>query len=183
MGAVDSWHFATAYPDNNTQYMTNTDDYNYSIENPTISLIGANWNRDPKLWSSEKTMYDPCPAGWRVPDQNAWSGIPSWDYGYWGNGGSLSKIGSPYSEPEAFYYPGGWIGGYKDINEFNSSSICHTVTHANEDYTITMRIYDSFSNSDSRFKDNQIPVRCMKDAGEAEGDNEDIGKNEGDYEW
>ena len=183
VGAVDSWHFATAYPDNNTQYMTNTDDYNYSIENPTISLIGANWNRDPKLWSSEKTMYDPCPAGWRVPDQNAWSGIPSWDYGYWGNGGSLSKIGSPYSEPEAFYYPGGWIGGYKDINEFNSSSICHTVTHANEDYTITMRIYDSFSNSDSRFKDCQLPVRCMKDAGGAEGDNEDIGKNEGDYEW
>ena len=182
VGAVDSWNLATTYPDNTNPYATNCYDYNYSINNPTVSLVGADWNRNSNLWSSDKTIYDPCPAGWRVPDQNAWSGIPSWDYGYWGNGGSLSKIGSPYSEPEAYYYCGGWIGSYRDLNEFNSSSMCHTTTPAQDSYTYAMRIHDSFNNYHSIWKDYLIPVRCMKETDVNSGDNEGYTESD-DYEW
>ena len=47
-----------------------------SIENPMSFYPGfsnENWDwlysyRDNDLWGSNKTIYDPCPVGWRVPD-------------------------------------------------------------------------------------------------------------------
>lgn len=53
----------------------------YSIMNPTAFLVsGGDWISpesdgygDPTRWSpSEKTKYDPCPPGWRVPDYKLW---------------------------------------------------------------------------------------------------------------
>jgi uncharacterized protein (TIGR02145 family) len=35
------------------------------------SAVSYDWHyasRDDGLWAAEKTIYDPCPAGWRVPD-------------------------------------------------------------------------------------------------------------------
>jgi len=49
---------------------------------PTTMLYNDNnWQdwlyvRDHSLWGADKTMYDPCPNGWKVPDQN---------YGVWNN--------------------------------------------------------------------------------------------------
>ncbi|MBQ8838122.1 MAG: hypothetical protein IJ005_02260 [Bacteroidales bacterium] len=46
---------------------------NYTIAHPTTYIKNSpNWyyssNTDHTLWSSQKTIYDPCPPGWRVPD-------------------------------------------------------------------------------------------------------------------
>ena len=65
----------------------------YSVENPTTFInhgdmsytdadgytrltkdwlfIGGGFI-DKTRWQSQKTIYDPCPAGWRVPDANVW---------------------------------------------------------------------------------------------------------------
>ena len=56
----------------------------YSIENPTTficcdpwNMEGSKfdwlygWNEDAK-WGRIKTMYDPCPPGWRIPDGDFW---------------------------------------------------------------------------------------------------------------
>ena len=47
----------------------------YSVENPTTyiksnSSLWGDWlyTRNDQIWQSEKTMYDPCPPGWKVPD-------------------------------------------------------------------------------------------------------------------
>ena len=50
----------------------------YSVANPTTFIAGNNNNcdwyyyssamTDHTRWQSEKTIYDPCPVGWRVPD-------------------------------------------------------------------------------------------------------------------
>jgi uncharacterized protein (TIGR02145 family) len=45
----------------------------YVTKNPTTMLRGATTNNwmyevDKTLWASEKTIYDPCPAGWRIPE-------------------------------------------------------------------------------------------------------------------
>lgn len=46
----------------------------YSIENPTTFIKSSatydhDWTvKDDNLWKSSKTMYDPCPPGYRVPD-------------------------------------------------------------------------------------------------------------------
>lgn len=46
----------------------------YSIAHPTSYLVCADGNQgwlyspNQRLWQTEKTTYDPCPPGWRVPD-------------------------------------------------------------------------------------------------------------------
>ena len=53
------------------------DNLAFSIAYPTTFIFGTSWpfdwyctcpeNRNDELWSSVKTVYDPCPAGWQVP--------------------------------------------------------------------------------------------------------------------
>ena len=57
---------------------SNTGTIQFSIENPTTAIRcwGGNtdWyytgdqTSDDSRWASKKTIYDPCPVGWRVPD-------------------------------------------------------------------------------------------------------------------
>lgn len=45
----------------------------HAIENPmTYVRYWYNENIPTQCWMSEKTMYDPCPIGWRVPDDMVW---------------------------------------------------------------------------------------------------------------
>lgn len=86
-----------------------------SIANPTLMghTNSGDWitDFDNSLWrDDEKTIYDPCPAGWRVPASNAsypiFSGAtsaPGWEVNL--NCGWI-KIGNP-----ATVFP---IGGYRD---------------------------------------------------------------------
>ena len=59
-----------------------------SFENPTTyyaySIGGKDWigpsisHKDDELWgrnTTTQTVYDPCPAGWRVPKDNIWIGM------------------------------------------------------------------------------------------------------------
>ena len=54
----------------------------YAVANPTTFLtdpkgvINYNWitSIDNTLWGATKTIYDPCPPGWKVPDQ-VWSAV------------------------------------------------------------------------------------------------------------
>lgn len=44
----------------------------FTTQNPTTFLTAtSDWLNTPNadLWKSKKTMYDPCPPGWRVPDE------------------------------------------------------------------------------------------------------------------
>ena len=48
----------------------------YVTANPTVFVSSSDANqydwhyptRNDELWASDKTIYDPCPVGWRVPD-------------------------------------------------------------------------------------------------------------------
>ena len=50
----------------------------YAIKNPTTFITGNTNNYDWEYngsrtrWDATKTIYDPCPAGWRVPDYGIW---------------------------------------------------------------------------------------------------------------
>lgn len=61
----------------------------YSIQNPNIRHKTGNWNssitswlgdykHDPTLWQQKKkTIYDPCPVGYKVAENLIWSGFTS----------------------------------------------------------------------------------------------------------
>lgn len=42
-----------------------------AVSHPTVVFDNASWNGREDLWQSSKTMYDPCPSGWKMPDQDA----------------------------------------------------------------------------------------------------------------
>ena len=59
-------------------------DTSYHKTQSGASYITEDWlkSSDDNLWSSTKTMYDPCPSGWKVPDGKFWenAGIASTTY-------------------------------------------------------------------------------------------------------
>ena len=148
------------------------------IENPMTFAYSSNygwtteWNE--YLWSSyQKTIYDPCPVGYRVPAMEVWYGfsktgenselrdmnvLGSFDYG-WNfiyDGGNTSwypvtgRIGS-WGEYESWSNRGRlWTSHMDTDNEpawFNYT-----------DYGLTLKNYDGE-------KIFGYPVRCMKDEG------------------
>ncbi|MDR3117929.1 MAG: fibrobacter succinogenes major paralogous domain-containing protein [Mediterranea sp.] len=54
-----------------TIYEINISTIVYSIQNPDKFITGSDWmyDRDDALWGhgTTKSVYDPCPSGWRVP--------------------------------------------------------------------------------------------------------------------
>ena len=86
----------------------------YTIKNPTTFITSSGGNQDwystggsnDNLWNAEntnlKTIYDPCPAGWRVPnaesDGGVWKGWTASNFGWDG-----TKFGRTYDSPEAWY--------------------------------------------------------------------------------
>ena len=50
----------------------------YSIQHPTTYIGNANnnWcNSNDAFWASTKSIYDPSPYGWRVPDASVWTNL------------------------------------------------------------------------------------------------------------
>ena len=82
-GANGSSTAAKTYP---TSIITNTEgvakDMDYAIQNPNVFISTTSYNydwntsTDGTLWGEEstKTIYDPCPVGYRVPNR-AWASI------------------------------------------------------------------------------------------------------------
>ena len=65
----------------------------FATKNPTTLIRGNNSNSwmyepDETLWQSTKTIYDPCPAGWRVPDGG--------ENNIWDNAGFTDEV--PYDD-------------------------------------------------------------------------------------
>ena len=124
----------------------NTGSIEYSIRNPMTYITG--WNRNDSstnsdsLWNSSKTIYDPCPYGWRVPDggnHGVWvtacetSTIFDWlgdadnkGMNFSGKFGNASIIWYPYSGSR---YPGsgtlhntGDQGDYWSVSPYNRNN-------------------------------------------------------------
>ena len=107
----------------------------YSIAHPIIFItyndINKDWyytggsSTDDTRWQSSKTIYDPCPAGWRVPDGGS-SGVWSKAFGtssYWelsSNWYSTSK-GMDFYRTDKKLGPSGPIwypaSGYRDSSD------------------------------------------------------------------
>ena len=180
---VSSWDLAKTSPDGIWTYAEKISDYNYSIQNPTVSLTGTNWNNDNTLWGTDKTIYDPCPAGWKVPEggPGVWNGIDLWYYGSWGMYGALTKVDAPYSVPTAYYSSGGYLDAYSNIFEYESAS--YSSSYATSEHNVyAMRISDSFSTSYTKEKDLKMPIRCMKEPEMTSDENEGYTESD-DYEW
>lgn len=125
----------------------------YSIANPTVFIIDTaepidwQYSRNEKLWGDQKTQYDPCPPGWKVPEKTAWEGWPN-ALGY--NTGLYSlfnlsnfgvNIGTQYSSPATWCPLSGYRSYSTGLIEIYNCSYCWTTTYS---YSYSYYIRDSY---------------------------------------
>lgn len=152
----------------------------YAVANPT-TLIGlgenADWcysQKNNNLWSSEKSTYDPCPEGWRVPDGG--------DEGVWARALGVSGYfidktffdqtvrgiefsGKLGSAPSIWYPAAGYRNLHREsINGVGFASSYWTV-HTNGSYASGLFFHADgfFSVSDDCPRVNCNSVRCAKE--------------------
>lgn len=154
--------YAATYPvadgsNNAIVYVNNDSNYNnfaYAVANPNHFIQGSNWANSGSYWNSHKTMYDPCPVGWRVPDNDAdvWNGF-SVSRTYYG-----SYFDAPMSAPSAYYPYVGHLGYSGDLNSNNVDAYIWKANDRGVFYTSSNVGNYSYSSYYG------FSVRCMKDA-------------------
>ncbi|MBO4566380.1 MAG: Ig-like domain-containing protein, partial [Bacteroidales bacterium] len=116
---------STRWP-NPVESTPSTGTIEFATSNPMVFITAndkGDWMNEPNgsLWGKTKTIYDPCPPGWRIPDGNGEDGV--WYRLFSSNPNVISRSNSfactwDYSWDEVvFYYPGERLfgdGSYSD---------------------------------------------------------------------
>lgn len=146
----------------------------YTIQNPTTYITSnddsIDWlqdaSSDNNRWQSTKTIYDPCPAGYRVPDGGStgiWSNaLSSSEYTYDTSsmGVNFSKI---FGDDEMIWYPG--TGHSSASGSFDNNGYTQYWSVTPRD---TIRIYNlnasvpDIDTSSWGYRAQGAYVRCMK---------------------
>ena len=149
----------------------------YSISNPTRFMASRNcgdWLNveslsqiDNTRWQAEKTIYDPCPAGWRVPDggeTSVWAKAFGDVYSHTiGEGGNYSG----FLGDDHIYYPNGSY--LYDIH--NDTGYWTIMPHPRKNETAAINILNSigicsshiYTNLESyRERAEKCYIRCQK---------------------
>ena len=144
------------------------------IANPTVVYNDAQWDYNEDLWAEEKTMYDPCPSGWKVPVPKA--------FGEYGHIEGASNHGAFYvtSGNTTIYFPyNGTSNGDTSHYNVGEYGYCWTTT-----YMFCQRFYRwGGASQELADVDFMMSVRCMKDEKKpVTGDGNDLVVDD-KYEW
>ena len=140
----------------------------YAVKHPMTFITGSDWCYigDNTLWQSEKTIYDPCPVGWRVPDGGS--------EGVWENAGFPSKNKYDTNEGMKFnvadagnaWYPAAGLLTYK-AGEIGSVAYSGTYWSATlkgtNPYALYFSSYGSVYFTYTNSKGFAFSVRCVQD--------------------
>ena len=157
----------------------------YSIANPT-TFIRANTGYDSLDWnypgttttgktrwtgsSSPKSLYDPCPAGWRVPDGGVWARAANtagnFDYPIDGSNKGMNFSGK-FGSASTIWYPASGSIGYSgdDVNSVGSYGYYWSAspfTYFGAKYTLWFS-YDTVSTRAYNSPSEALSVRCSKE--------------------
>ena len=163
-------------------YKSSNDTIEHATQHPTTVYDDASWGNRVDLWSAGnvknvKTIYDPCPAGWKVPDESAWGTNI-------GRAGSVQsgcfQIASEYATPTA-YIP---LPGYSEgNNEIVNNAYEGHIWLAERSLMMGFLANSSPARLGSKGVDHLMGVRCMKmEDGGKPGSGDDYVVDD-DYEW
>lgn len=126
-------------------------------------------------WQSQKTVYDPCPAGWRVPDggeDGVWARASGADRYFTLNDDSANKginYSGSFGDAETIWYPYSGYRYYADNGHFDKVGLYGYYWSCTSDenntwvaYTMNFGI-NSVWVSNTDHKSNMYSVRCQKD--------------------
>ena len=159
-------------------YKSSNDTIEHATQHPTTVYDDASWGNRVDLWSAGnvKTIYDPCPAGWKVSDDSAWGGEI-------GRAGSVQngcfQIASEYATPTA-YIP---LPGYSEgNNEIVNNAYEGHIWLADRSLMMRFRANVSPARPGSKGVDCLMGVRCMKMEDKGQSGSGDVEVDD-DYEW
>ena len=153
--------YVTANPITFVTYNSYNDDWYYTGTNTT----------DNTRWSTasyKKTIYDPCPSGWRVPSYDAWSDIidlnqtaPSYDdgnkgvnfSGFWGSASTIWYPASGYRSIPQGYLSG--VGSYAYYWSASPNSYLAYSLRFNKNGFLSPSVYEARSTARS--------IRCIQE--------------------
>ena len=148
-GTVD---FVTSHPTTFVKSGSTPYDWHYS-------------SRDNTLWQSGKTIYDPCPVGWRVPDggsNGVWktAGFASTSYDSSNEGMSFS-----ISSPSTTWYPASGCRSYYDgaLYDVGSSGDYWSVTpYSDYAFYLDVTNFGDVWLTSNNYRANGFSVRCLQ---------------------
>lgn len=162
-----------------SEAFTSGDNFANSVANPTKfyshnpTLIwerSVDWygsGHNDALWGTNKTVYDPCPPGWRVPENNVWSGLNNGNFSW--NAPSKGRTNNNYG---GFYPASGYRSGtYVWINnpfgkmfEVGTNGYYWSASvDGNQARNLQFNNNQAVSTSSSNNRANGYPVRCVED--------------------
>ena len=148
---------------------SSTGTLSYATANPMQFIVGTDntdgdWlysYRDDTLWGEDKTQYDPCPPGWRVPSYAIWYNA-GFDTEYFS-----SSRGATFTitNPSSTWYPASGARYIDYVLEIGTSG-CYWSCDLQESYPIYMYLTDDPESPDTFYllsREFACSVRCMKD--------------------
>ena len=137
-----------------------------AISNPTTFFTGSSNYLPDANWQSKKTAYDPCPAGWRVPDGG--------NNGIWKSAGFANTsfdstnrgISFSISSPETTWYPAsGYLNYGSGVLSTGNNAYYWSVTPNSYDlaYSLFFNINGFVNPTNNFFRSNGYSVRCLKE--------------------
>lgn len=159
-------------------YTTEQNTIEYTYAHPTEFYDDVNWDGNLDMWHSEKTINDPCPAGWRVPNIEVWNNFG--DGGRQCPTGTYLVLSAPNVDPTTYYPFAGcadWTSTYSDY--FNSDGYYWSTTSG-----YIFKVWNcGYSQTYELNSGNKASVRCMKDEKKpVTGDGNDLVVDD-KYEW
>ena len=145
-----------------------------AIKNPMIFYTGSSNFMPSDSWASTKTQYDPCPAGWRVPDGGS--------NGIWAKASGKTEsfaitadatnlgynFGKTFGSDATIWYP---ASGYRQQTEASPTSVGDTGSYAsvtngtdNKIYALYFVVKNNSVNPVGSYssRSHGRPVRCCK---------------------
>ena len=137
-----------------------------AISNPTTFFTGSSNYLPDANWQSKKTAYDPCPAGWRVPDGG--------NNGIWKSAGFANTsfdstnrgISFSISSPETTWYPAsGYLNYGSGVLSTGNNAYYWSVTPNSYDlaYSLFFNINGFVNPTNNFFRSNGYSVRCLQE--------------------
>lgn len=165
-GTVYQWGRKDPFMNGNHTSQSESVSMEYSIQNPTLNIYTEEWltPSSSDTWDeNQKTIYDPCPVGYRVPPSGAWNGITT-NNENWNSGNNIV-----YDGTNTAWYPGTKYG-YWGVphNPSQDNVYMWSSTRPNNDTQPSdLRIF-SYSNSkdiSTHFPGVGMEIRCIVDDG------------------
>ena len=152
----------------------------YAVKNPTTFIKGVkgtnyDWvysSRDNALWKSSKTIYDPCPPGWRVPDggsNGVWAkavnNSSSFTYN-WNDTKKGMNFSGKFGSAGTIWYPAaGYLydgdGSLQGVGRFGDWWSC--TLNGNNAYRLCLGDDGNVDSSSYSSRANGRSVRCLQE--------------------